>query len=135
MGRDRHPAPVVAALSATAGLVPDLKNPDFGAVAKAMGLWAHSISKAGQLEESVQTWLANPVPAAACNGETDAVSDVTLALRVAGDGGRHGGLHRQGDPARQGRRRPGDACEGRPLIASDETEIARPVFSEDNDNV
>jgi hypothetical protein len=23
--------------------------------------WAHSISKAGELEESVQTWLANPV--------------------------------------------------------------------------
>jgi thiamine pyrophosphate-dependent acetolactate synthase large subunit-like protein len=61
MGRERHPAPVVAALSATAGLVPDLKNPDFGAVAMAMGLWAHSISKAGELEESVQTWLANPV--------------------------------------------------------------------------
>jgi pyruvate dehydrogenase (quinone) len=60
---------VVAALSATAALVPDLKNPNFGAVAKAMGLWAHSISKAGELEESVQTWLANPVPAAACNGE------------------------------------------------------------------
>ena len=75
---------VVAALSATAGLVPDLKNPNFGAVAKAMGLWAHSISKAGQLEESVQTWLANPVPAAACNGETDAFGDATLALCFAG---------------------------------------------------
>ena len=45
MGRERHPAPVVAALSATAGLVPDLKNPDFGAVAKAMGLWARTASR------------------------------------------------------------------------------------------
>ena len=49
-----------------AGLVPvytDLKNPDFGEVAKAMGLWGHSVSKAGELEESIQTWLAQPGPA------------------------------------------------------------------------
>jgi pyruvate dehydrogenase (quinone) len=49
-----------------AGLIPvytDLKNPDFGEVAKAMGLWGHSVSKAGELEESVQTWLAQPGPA------------------------------------------------------------------------
>jgi pyruvate dehydrogenase (quinone) len=49
-----------------AGLVPvytDLKNPDFGEVAKAMGLWGLSVSKAGELEESVQTWLAQPGPA------------------------------------------------------------------------
>src|SRR5436190_3306279 len=49
-----------------AGLVPvytDLKNPDFGEVAKAMGLWGDSISKAGDLEEAVQTWLAQPGPA------------------------------------------------------------------------
>src|SRR6266850_2601743 len=39
-----------------AGLVPvytDLKNPDFGAVAQAMGLWGRCISKAGELEDSV----------------------------------------------------------------------------------
>ncbi len=49
-----------------AGLDPvytDLKNPDFGEVAKAMGLWGHSVSKAGGLEESIQTWLAQPGPA------------------------------------------------------------------------
>jgi pyruvate dehydrogenase (quinone) len=49
-----------------AGLVPvytDLKNPDFGEVAKAMGLWGHRVSKAGELEESVQAWLAQPGPA------------------------------------------------------------------------
>jgi len=49
-----------------AGLVPvytDLKNPDFGDVAKAMGLWGRSVSKAGDLEESIQTWLAQPGPA------------------------------------------------------------------------
>jgi pyruvate dehydrogenase (quinone) len=63
MGRERHPAPVVAALSATAGLVPDLKNPNFGEVAKAVSLWGHMASKAGELEESVQTWLAQPGPA------------------------------------------------------------------------
>ncbi len=49
-----------------AGLVPlytDLKNPDFGEVARAVGLWGHSVSKAGDLEESVQTWLAQTGPA------------------------------------------------------------------------
>jgi pyruvate dehydrogenase (quinone) len=49
-----------------AGLVPlytDLKNPDFGEVAKAMGLWGHHVSKAGELEEAVKAWLAQPGPA------------------------------------------------------------------------
>src|SRR5229473_526079 len=49
-----------------AGMVPiytDLKNPDFGEVAKAMGLWGRSVAKAGELEESIQTWLAQPGPA------------------------------------------------------------------------
>src|SRR4051795_2941835 len=49
-----------------AGLVPvftDLKNPDFGEVAKAMGLWGHRVAKAGELEDSIKTWLAQPGPA------------------------------------------------------------------------
>jgi pyruvate dehydrogenase (quinone) len=49
-----------------AGLVPvytDLKNPDFGEVAKAVGLWGQSIAKAGGLEEAVQAWLVQPGPA------------------------------------------------------------------------
>jgi pyruvate dehydrogenase (quinone) len=49
-----------------AGLVPvytDLKNPDFGDVARAMGLWGRSVSKAGELEDSVQAWLREPGPA------------------------------------------------------------------------
>jgi pyruvate dehydrogenase (quinone) len=49
-----------------AGLVPlytELKNPDFGEVAKAMGLWGQSIAKAGGLEEAIKTWLAQPGPA------------------------------------------------------------------------
>jgi pyruvate dehydrogenase (quinone) len=49
-----------------AGLIPmytDLKNPDFGEVAKAVGLWGHSVAKAGDLEESIKTWLAQPGPA------------------------------------------------------------------------
>jgi pyruvate dehydrogenase (quinone) len=54
--------PPRSSLSATAGLVPDLKNPNFGEVAKAVGLWGHMVSKAGELEESVQTWLAQPGP-------------------------------------------------------------------------
>ena len=49
-----------------AGLVPvytDLKNPDFGEVARAIGLWGRMVSRAGDLEDSVQTWLAQPGPA------------------------------------------------------------------------
>ncbi len=49
-----------------AGLVPvytDLKNPNFGEVAKAMGLWGHMVSKTGELEETIPTWLAQPGPA------------------------------------------------------------------------
>jgi pyruvate dehydrogenase (quinone) len=49
-----------------AGLDPvytDLKNPDFGEVARAVGLWGSSVSKAGELEGAVQSWLAQPGPA------------------------------------------------------------------------
>jgi pyruvate dehydrogenase (quinone) len=49
-----------------AGMEPvftDLKNPNFGEVARAMGLWGHMVSKAGDLEEAVRTWLAQPGPA------------------------------------------------------------------------
>jgi pyruvate dehydrogenase (quinone) len=49
-----------------AGLEPvytDLKNPNFGDVARAMGLWGHMVSKAGQLEDAVRAWLAQPGPA------------------------------------------------------------------------
>jgi pyruvate dehydrogenase (quinone) len=49
-----------------AGLVPvytDLKNPDFGKVAEAMGLWGRSVSKAGELDEAIGAWLAHPGPA------------------------------------------------------------------------
>jgi pyruvate dehydrogenase (quinone) len=48
------------------GFVPiytDLQNPDFGEVAKAIGLWGRSISKAGDLEEAIASWLAQPGPA------------------------------------------------------------------------
>jgi pyruvate dehydrogenase (quinone) len=49
-----------------AGLVPlytDLKNPDFGEVARAMGLWGDSVAKAGELELSIEALLAQPGPA------------------------------------------------------------------------
>ena len=55
--------PPPLSLSAMAGLVPELKNPNFGEVAKAVGLLGHMVSKAGELEEFVQTWLAQPRPA------------------------------------------------------------------------
>ncbi len=41
----------------------DLKNPDFGKVAEAVRLWGRSVSKAGELEDAVRTWLAQPGPA------------------------------------------------------------------------
>ena len=50
----------------TAGLEPfftNLKNPDFGKVAESMGLWGRSVSKAGELEDAVRAWLAQPGPA------------------------------------------------------------------------
>ena len=49
-----------------AGMEPlftDLKNPDFGEVAKAMGIWGRTISKAGQVEATVGDWLSQPGPA------------------------------------------------------------------------
>jgi pyruvate dehydrogenase (quinone) len=50
----------------SAGLEPvytDLKNPDFGKVAEAMGLWGRRVSKAGELDEAIGAWLAQPGPA------------------------------------------------------------------------
>jgi pyruvate dehydrogenase (quinone) len=49
-----------------AGLVPvytDLKNPNFAEIAKVVGLWRGFVSKAGELEDSVRTWLSQPGPA------------------------------------------------------------------------
>ena len=79
-----------------AGLVPlytDLKNPDFGEVAKAMGLWGGFVSKAGELEEfdpglAGAAWSGT----GAREGETDAAGDATVALRVDGSRRRNGGL-------------------------------------------
>jgi pyruvate dehydrogenase (quinone) len=48
------------------GLLPiytDLKNPDFGRVAEAMGLWGRTVTQAGELESAVEEWLAQPGPA------------------------------------------------------------------------
>ena len=48
------------------GLLPtytDLKNPDFGKVAEAMGLWGRTVLDASDLEEAVVEWLKQPGPA------------------------------------------------------------------------
>jgi pyruvate dehydrogenase (quinone) len=48
------------------GLMPvytDLKNPDFGKVAEAVGLWGRTVTDAAMLEASVAEWLAQPGPA------------------------------------------------------------------------
>jgi pyruvate dehydrogenase (quinone) len=48
------------------GLLPvytDLKNPDFGKVATAMGLWGRDVRHAAELETAVQEWLSEPGPA------------------------------------------------------------------------
>jgi pyruvate dehydrogenase (quinone) len=48
------------------GLLPvftDLKNPDFGLVAQAMGLWGRTVTDPGEAESAVEEWLAQPGPA------------------------------------------------------------------------
>lgn len=40
-----------------------LKNPDFGKVAQAIGLWGKTVSKATEIEAAVPEWLAQPGPA------------------------------------------------------------------------
>ena len=48
------------------GLLPlytHLQNPDFGAVAEAMGLWGRTVAKADELEAAIGEWLAQPGPA------------------------------------------------------------------------
>jgi pyruvate dehydrogenase (quinone) len=48
------------------GLLPvftDLKNPDFGKVAEAVGLWGRTVSDAADLKTAIQEWLAQPGPA------------------------------------------------------------------------
>jgi pyruvate dehydrogenase (quinone) len=50
----------------TEGLLPTftgLKNPNFGKVADAMGLWGRTVEKASELDQAVQDWLAQPGPA------------------------------------------------------------------------
>jgi pyruvate dehydrogenase (quinone) len=37
--------------------------PGFGKVVEAMGLWGRCVSKAGELEEAIVAWLAQPGPA------------------------------------------------------------------------
>jgi pyruvate dehydrogenase (quinone) len=41
----------------------DLQNPDFGEVARAMGLWGQRVERAENLEDAVRDWLAVPGPA------------------------------------------------------------------------
>lgn len=41
----------------------DLKNPDFAKVAEAIGFWGQRVESAGDLEEAVKAWLAEPGPA------------------------------------------------------------------------
>ncbi|WP_428331804.1 thiamine pyrophosphate-dependent enzyme [Novosphingobium sp.] len=41
----------------------DLKNPDFGKVAEAIGMWGRKVEDPAQLDEAVRAWLAAPGPA------------------------------------------------------------------------
>ena len=41
----------------------DLKNPDFGQVAEACGLWGRTVTDPGELEVAVKEWLSQPGPA------------------------------------------------------------------------
>ena len=84
MGRERHPTPVVAVLSATAGRVPDLTNPNFGEGAKAMDSGRTASRKPASSRSPFGLGSRTQSGAAACGGETDAVGDATLALCFAG---------------------------------------------------
>jgi pyruvate dehydrogenase (quinone) len=45
------------------GTFTHLKNPDFGKVAQAIGLWGKTVSKASELEAAIDEWLSQPGPA------------------------------------------------------------------------
>ena len=48
------------------GIVPiytDLKNPDFGKVAQAFGLWGRTVTRATEVDAAVKDWLSQPGPA------------------------------------------------------------------------
>jgi pyruvate dehydrogenase (quinone) len=48
------------------GIVPiytDLKNPDFGKVAQAFGLWGRTVTRAAEVDSAVKDWLSQPGPA------------------------------------------------------------------------
>src|SRR6266705_329483 len=105
-----------------AGLVPvytDLKNPDFGEVAKAMGLWGgqHLEGRRSRGGRPDLARAARP-SGAACEGEPNAAGDAPLAPRCTGGGRRNGGLQRQGNAARQRPRRLGNDGGEHPLISS-----------------
>ena len=44
-------------------LYTDLRNPDFGAVAQAVGIWGRRVDKVSDLEDDIRLWLAQPGPA------------------------------------------------------------------------
>ena len=108
----------------SAGIEPiftDLKNPDFGKVAEAMGLWGRCVSKAGELEEAVvRLARAARSGSAGREGQSDAARDAAVPVRASRGRGRHGGLHRQGHAARQGPRRVGDGRREHTLTTSGE---------------
>jgi pyruvate dehydrogenase (quinone) len=45
------------------GLYTDLKNPDFGELAKVCGLWGAFVDKSSDLDDAIGDWLAAPGPA------------------------------------------------------------------------
>jgi pyruvate dehydrogenase (quinone) len=84
-----------------AGLVPvytDLRNPDFGEVAKAMGLLG-APRREGRRARGIYPDLARAARSGAAprEGETDAVGDAAFTLHFARGRDRNVGLYRQGD--------------------------------------
>ena len=131
MGRERHPAPVVAALSATPGLVAE--EPRLWRSCEGDGtLGARHLES--RRARGVRSDLAREPSPALLRVEVKPMQLVALPSPFvsAGDGGRHSGLHSQGNPARQGRRRLANDGREHPLI---EARIGRPVFHKENDNV
>ena len=86
------------------GLLPvftDLKNPDFGLVAQAMGLWGRTVTDPGEVEGAVEEWLGPAgTGAAQCEGGPDGARDAAVHRR--GKCLRHGHVFGQGRASRSG---------------------------------
>ena len=94
----------------------DLKNPDFGKVAEAVGLLGAQRLESGRSRRGGAN-LARAARSgpAGCEGQSDAARDAADPVRASRSRRRNGRLHREGDAARQRSRCLGNDCGKYPL--------------------